>query len=139
MIPTEQNILHDPDTAQVGNCLPAGLASLPPLSIADVPHFCQLYPARWRKKLNEWLRHFGIAYLAINGDSKKIFEDFGIAGCYHEIAGASPRFPDLLHSCVGEDGELIFDPHPSNQGVADAQEFGIFIVLKPWRFIGEKQ
>jgi len=139
MIPTEQTILHDPDLGLVGNCFQAILAALLHLPIDNVPHFCKLYPARWRKKLNEWLRPFGLAYLEIGGDVAQTFADFGITECFHEIAGDSPRFPSVLHSCVGKDGAWIFDPHPDKQGIERAEAIGIFIVLEPWKFVGERQ
>ncbi|MBK8896577.1 MAG: hypothetical protein IPN66_06925 [Candidatus Competibacteraceae bacterium] len=56
MNPTRQTILHDKEAGLFGNCLQATLASLLHMPIDEVPHFCKIYPARWQKKLNEWLK-----------------------------------------------------------------------------------
>ena len=54
---------------------------------------------------------------------------------YHEIAGHSPRFPDVTHACIGLDGETIFDPHPDETGLTDFHSIGFFVVLKPWEMV----
>lgn len=130
MIEVTQTVLHDPDNGVNGNCFSAVLASLLHLPIEQVPLFVS---PDWRKKLNAWLRPFGLAYIeivSIDGD----FPSLGIEGCYHEVSGLSPRFPDTLHSCVGHDGSVLFDPHPAKEAVARTTGHGFFIALEPWRW-----
>ena len=133
MNPVKQTVLHDPEKGKHGNCLSAVLASLLHLPIEDVPVFSAPYP-EWQNQLNEWLRPFGLAYIQV-GDFAKWCNDFGIRGCHHELGGSSPRNTDISHACVGVDGDLVFDPHPDNSGLANIEASGIFIALEPWRYV----
>lgn len=137
MNPTRQTILHDKEAGLFGNCLQATLASLLHMPIDEVPHFCKIYPARWQKKLNEWLKPHGLAFLDVTG-VEGVFKKQGISGCFHEISGQSPRDSSVRHSCVGRDGEWVFDPHPIGDGVNEDLTFGIFVALEPWRFVCDK-
>jgi hypothetical protein len=133
MKPTQQTILHDPANGQYGNCLSAVLASLLHLPIQQIPLFNE--PGRWMQQLNDWLRPFGLGYLVLTPDS---FRDacgiVGLVGCYHEIAGPSQRWANTDHACVGVDGHVAFDPHPSAAGLQEVTSCGVFIALEPWRF-----
>jgi hypothetical protein len=132
MIPVKQTILHSPNTGVQGNCLSAVLASLLHIPIDAIPTFSN--DETWLKDLNAWLRPHGLAYMTWASDS---FPDtlaaFGITGLYHELGGKTKRFSDVGHACVALDGDLIFDPHPSNDGLNDGVEAcGVFIALRPW-------
>lgn len=131
MIPTTQTILHDPDNGLHGNCLSAVLASLLHMQIEEVPVFSS---DRWFKDLNAWLRPRGLAYLWFQDqDFSRTLDAFGIEGLHHEISGKTSRFSGVSHACVAEDGRLIFDPHPSRDGLnAGVEGCGIFIALRPW-------
>lgn len=130
MIPTHQTIQHDPANGKHGNCLSAVLASLLHLDINQVPVFVN--PVTWRRELNAWLRPMGLAYLSIR-DWPAWCEETGIAGSFHEIAGPSPRHPEVLHACVGKDGQMVFDPHPGEERCPSYEEHGLFVALEPWR------
>jgi len=133
MIPVTQTVLHDPATGAFGNCFSAMLASLLHVPIEDVPVFCAA--DTWRRDVNEWLRPFGLAYLEFDGNLlAEQGRHFGIVGLHHEVAGQSPRHTDSLHSCVGQDGSLVFDPHPSRAGVTPIQYTGLFVALRPWEW-----
>lgn len=132
MIPTKQTVLHDPANGLHGNCLSAVLASLLHIPIDTVPTFSD--PARWLKDLNIWLRPRGLAYLTF---PIKSFDEtlaiFGIEGLHHEIGGMTKRFTDVGHSCVAQDGNVVFDPHPSDDGLnMGIESSGVFIALRPW-------
>ena len=133
MIPTTQTALHDPDNGVIGNCLSAVLASLLHLPIESVPLFVN--DETWVKDLNAWLRRYGLAYIEFNRDFKQSLAVYGIQGLHHEVAGLSPRFADVLHSCVGLDCEMAFDPHPSRDGLTALKSYGIFVALEPWRML----
>lgn len=133
MIPATQTILHDPENGKKGNCLSAVIASLLHLPIEEVPLFVE---PEWRRDLNAFLRPFGLAYLDLSVDPAYLRVVCGITGLHHEITGTSPRNPAVLHGCVALDGNLVFDPHPSRDGiVGDPIEFtlGVFFALEPWK------
>ena len=133
MIPTNQTILHDPENGINGNCFSAVLASLLHLDINDVPVFTGEYP-EWQEHLNEWLRPYGLAYIQLV-DFKEYCETVNIKECHHEISGTTNRFNDVNHACVGYDGVVQFDPHPSKDGLSKTLASGVFIILEPWRII----
>lgn len=134
MISTKQTILHDPSSGQHGNCLSAVLASLLHLPIETVPVFSD--PDHWVKDLNVWLRPHGLAYLSFPDPTFNLtLSNFGIKGLMHEIGGMSTRWKDVGHSCVAEDGQVVFDPHPSNDGLnAGIESSGILVALEPWKW-----
>jgi hypothetical protein len=125
----KQNILHDPENGKWGNCFSAMLASLLHVCIDDIPVFAG---DDWLKDVNQWLKKFGLAYINICAHDD-YFERMGIKGCYHEIAGESPRFPANLHAVIGKDGRIVHDPHPDNTGVNGIEQFGFLVVLEPWK------
>lgn len=132
MTPTKQTILHNPKNGLHGNCLSAVLASLLHLPIESIPVFSD--PENWLKDLNAWLRQYGLAYLSFPADGfNEVLSSFGIEGLHHEIAGMTTRFFDVCHACVAKDGYVVFDPHPSNDGLnVSVDSHGIFIALRPW-------
>jgi hypothetical protein len=43
---------------------------------------------------------------------------------FHIVSGPSPRFPELLHSVVGLNGHVVWDPHPDHSGLTgDPQDW----------------
>lgn len=134
MIPIMQRVVkHDPENGAYGDCFSAVLASLLHLPLEEVPVFTD--KVTWENDVNAWLRQYGLAYIQISG-VREWATDRGVEGMYHEIAGASPRDVDILHSCVGLDGELVHDPHPDNTGIGEPLgSYGLFIALEPWRML----
>ena len=132
MEPIKQTVLHDPDNGKIGNCLSASLATLLHLHIEDVPLFS--HNSAWIQDLNQWLQQFNLAYVLLYD-----FDDYcrthGIIGCHHEISGHTDRGNEVTHSCVAVDGEVVFDPHPSDSGLDHILDSGIFVALRPWEFL----
>jgi hypothetical protein len=132
MIPVKQTILHDPANGLHGNCLSAVLASLLHMPIEHVPVFTK--PHTWTRDLNAWLKQFGLCYWLITPESFiDMCKHHGVSQCHHEVGGPSKRHNDVDHACVGRDGAVVFDPHPSNEGLGEVTSIGIFIALDPWR------
>ncbi len=135
MIPTDQTTFRDNATGSRGNCLSAAIASLLHLPIDDVPLFIE---NDWRRKLNKFLRPYGVAFLALNDiDPVALKVLHGIEGLNHTLSGMSPR--GIRHSCVGLDGKLVFDPHPDRSGFDEKFRHdiypGVFVILEPWKYI----
>jgi len=133
MIQVNQKRLHDPENDIKGDCFCATVASLLHLPISAVPNFDG---PDWYKNFNGWLSQFGLGYIAYEPDSIQSFRDWNIKGLHHEVAGDSPRFPGTQHACVGVDGDLVFDPHPTKLGLPTIETIGMFISLEPWRHTG---
>lgn len=135
MKPTTQTILHDPENGLHGNCFSAVLASLLHLPIGSIPVFSD--SEDWRKEVNDFLRPYGLAYMIVS-DFDTYCEENGISGCHHQVAGFTKRSGDVWHACVAADGHLIFDPHPSRDGLTEAKAHGVFLTLHPWRLTEPK-
>lgn len=127
-----QTILHDPANGQFGNCFSAVLASLLHLPIEIIPVFC--HSINWMRDLNLWLRGYGIAYICLDLPSSW-FEEMGIEGCHHEVAGNTTRSDDVLHAVVGKDGCAVFDPYPGRAGLTRVTSHGFFVALRPWEIL----
>lgn len=105
-----------------GNCLEACLASLLELGIDNVPVCGD--KENWFEILNNWLIfEFGL-YMVV----MKIRPQFVPKG-YHMIWGEGPRYKDVDHSVVGLHGKIIFDPHPSNEGLVKKNEYVVLARL----------
>ena len=129
MIPLKQTKLHS--DVQKGNCFAATLASILHLNIEDIPEFEN---GKWQRQLNEWLSQYSLAFIELD-DFKTDCNLFGINGCHHEIGGYSERSKSRGHSCVGVDGEVVFDVHPSDAGLNSIFRYGVFISLEPWKLV----
>lgn len=119
MIPTKQTIL-----GKGGNCFCACIASILEVPIETVPDFGQ--NPNWREETNKWLAQHNMFYIDVMlpGDMRDELVDFW---GYHVIAGKGPR--GMQHAVVGYKGEMVFDPHPSGDGLLPDQEleYGLFV------------
>lgn len=134
MIPLFQKqtiINHNPAEGVYGDCFRASIASLLCLPINEVPHFCDGVDkddTAWFDRVNSWLGARGLAYVEFTGGEG--WEDtFRRLDCYHTIAGPSPRHANTLHSVIGRNGKIVFDPHPSDAGLAASDEPYIYGLL----------
>lgn len=129
MIPIKQTVLHDPANGKIGNCLSAVLASILHIPIEDVPNFQD--PHNWLRDLNKWLRPHGLGY--INYEDYDLWTNHQeLTGSYHLISGNTNRSVDVSHACVGLDSYIVFDPHPSDDGLINKNCYGVFVALRPW-------
>lgn len=113
-----QTILHDPDRPQVpGNCLQAAVASVLGLPLETVPHFAAF--VWWSAAMEFWARGRGM--VVRHEDTTTIPDRLCIAG------GKSPRGVD--HACVADGGRVVWDPHPSRDGLTLVDEVWWF---EPW-------
>lgn len=108
-----QTITYSPENqAQgiYGNCLQAAVASLLDKPLDAVPHFSAF--AWWPQALTLWAYGEG---LKVCGESVDTIPD---RLCI--IGGKSPR--GVAHVCVAEHGEVVWDPHPSRDGMTTITE-----------------
>lgn len=116
MTPIDMTIMHDPPAAH-GDCFRCVIASILEMHPQDVPHFSALATdsAEERRLVREWLAPRGLAYFEIEwevGALKNWRKDLSF---HHVISGVTVR--GTRHACVGFAGEVVFDPHPSRDGL----------------------
>lgn len=123
MNPTNQTIFE----LGKGNCFAACLASILEMPIKDVIHFPAGECPLWRDIVNDWLENKGMFFIdiALNGDMRdNQIKYWG----YHIIMGESPRSEDIRHAVVGYQGKIVFDPHPSRDGLRGTDfTYGILV------------
>lgn len=131
--------LHDPDNGRQGDCFRACLATLLQRDPTTVPHFVQIDKdsigeRNWYKEVNLWLKeHYGLCMIIVNGD--KSFTDayylersVGIP-LYHMVCGATKR--GTLHAVIGQNGRVVFDPHPSRDGLINVDSMYFLVPINP--------
>jgi hypothetical protein len=103
-----------------GNCFAACIASLLHTSIDDVPNLQG--DETWRTyidRVHEWLSEIGLAYIEVKrGGFETCASDMW---GYHLICGDGPRKREtgqiIQHAVVGCAGRILWDPHPSRDGL----------------------
>lgn len=113
-----QTIFAGDSEGRVGNCMQAAVASLLDLQLEDVPHFCAV--PDWLSYLAIWSAQRGWAVRHRNADEPVVF---GIA------CGPSPR--GVEHATVMIDGEIVWDPHPSRDGLLSIARIWEFTAADP--------
>lgn len=104
------------------DCLQAVLSELLDVPYPEIPSFSK--DPQWRSSLYDWLENRGYSWLCES------------AGTYLEdtkylIYGMSPRD---YHVVIALNGEVIFDPHPSDDGLVVRLENWIIVPVE--RFVG---
>lgn len=135
MKPVTQTILHNPPET-IGNCFVACLSSVLEIPIDSIPHFAeracikrdplQVDQKLWDQAIQNFLKPLGWMYFTIWADD---YTRKNVRG-YHLIEGNSKRGP---HVVVGKDGVMVWDPHPSREGLVAVENFGLFVSLDPAR------
>jgi len=128
LIPVKQTI-----EGREGNCFSATLASLLHLPIETIPTFNE---STWQADVNEFLRPFGLAFILLVYN-EEMFKVHDLRGLYHEV-GVESGVENLGHSCVGLDGEVVFDPAKLTRASYNVDTVGVFVLLKPWKFLEKK-
>jgi hypothetical protein len=124
-----------------GNCFEACIASILEVSIEDIPDFHKGIapddgPGYW-ERVHEWCKDkpFGLISVTLQEghDPLKFFHDTWVIA-----SGPSPRRKEewQLHAVVWRNGEIVHDPHPSQQGLKQITEYAFFIWKNP---IGHKK
>lgn len=104
-----------------GNCWEAVMASILECPLENVPFWKDKF---WFLKYHQWLwKNYGLDLIFLNPQHKPS----KLAG-YHEISGKSER--GLLHSCVGFNGEIVFDPHPDDTGLVSIEGYAVLLPYK---------
>ena len=128
MIPVDQQILHDPENGQYGDCQRACIASLLELHPSEVPHFFESgNDAEFFKTMNNFLRSLGLFHLQTQPVDFSLEQFMGSCPRHHMIYGKTVR--DTQHAVIGLDGKIVHDPHSSRAGLLkDGRTFGFLVV-----------
>lgn len=113
-----QSILYTPEAEARGvrgNCLQASMASALDLDLDAVPHFAAF--ASWSEAARLWLHGRGLDWHGV----------YGIPVGRSIIVGPGPRGRE--HAVVGEDGEIVWDPHPSRTGLLEIRRSYLLVPL----------
>lgn len=140
MIPVTQtkvNVKNSKDeTVVYGNCFAAVIASMVEVPISEVPNvevFFHINDGTWNQVMNTWLKSKG--WELWGDDRYKVFhcemeseEYIGLAeyymqlrGKYYLASGLSAR--GVHHICIYKTGQLVWDPHPSREGLVTFENF----------------
>lgn len=116
-------------TGEDGTCFRACVASIVGVPEKRIPDFGEGGNDEcWWTDVQSWLGWAGLEYVRTPIDGAKPVG-------YSTIEGVSPR--GGMHACVALDGELIWDPHPiedgTGQGLVEPRYYGVF---KPIRTSG---
>lgn len=107
-------------TGADGTCFRACIASLLELPEAAVPDFQGDGDEGYWRAVQDFLADYGLQYRRVPMYKKPTG--------YSTIEGVSPR--GGLHACVAYDGELVWDPHPiedgTGQGLVEPRYYGLF-------------
>lgn len=106
-----------------GNCLEACIASLLEIDISSIPCYKK---DNWNILLNGWLMKNYNCYLL----------PLGIKGCldaFREIMGDTIYIASgyssrgLFHATLWQNDKMIFDPHPSNEGIKEIETIDFLV------------
>lgn len=118
MIPVDQLYIHDPENGVIGDCMHACLASILEIPITDVPdfrvHFEKESSCDWWNAIIDWLDSLGYEIYPLPSEEINNLPP----SWYYIASGPTKRFGGkILHVCIGQDGKIVHDPHPSRDGL----------------------
>ena len=100
-----------------GNCLQAAVATVVRLPLDAVPHFSAF--VWWPQALTLWAYGRG---LRVMGERATAIPE--IPGRTYIVGGKSPR--GVAHVVVGRNGQVVWDPHPSRDGITEVTDLTWF-------------
>jgi hypothetical protein len=128
--PTVQRVTGWPH----GECVRASYATILDLPIEAVPPFdpASLGGEDQGDKERAWLSTLGLDLVEISTDFDKTLPETVLGALAenfpnvpHLMSGISPR--GFGHRCVGVGGEVVWDPHPSQDGLVTVYAVGFLV------------
>lgn len=115
----KQEIMHNPEAGQYGDCQRAAIATVLQIPIDQVPHFGEGGPdsGAFFERVRQFLQTKQLGLFSIpfqNCPLEDILRmmDTNNPCVIYMLSGMSPRGVNHVVVCKG--GEIIHDPHPSN-------------------------
>lgn len=127
------------ETVQNGNCFAAAIASMLEIPITEVPNvevFFQFDGMYWHEVMDEFLRLKGYELVTdsrfmcfhpelidkSNGNDEWLADaSLELKDQYYFVSGLSSR--GVRHICIFKNGQMVHDPHPSNDGLETLEIF----------------
>lgn len=124
MTPTRQTIFVKDHPKGRGNCQSAAMASVLDLPLNEVIDTTsdEVREAGFWPPIHDWLKVRGLKMVHVEPD------DPCLLGRYSIGVGPSPRGP-FFHAIVCKNGRMVFDPHPSDDGVLQIELHDVFVPL----------
>jgi hypothetical protein len=136
---------HDPENDVWGDCYRTALAILLDMDRDEIPHFGYQCPDgnEFSDRIDDWLITQGltkieVGYVAHSGvfDLDDVLEHVMMMNgedLVYLLSGRSPRGM-FNHVVVAGNGRVLFDPHPSGEGIAgpcmDSNAFYLTFIVK---------
>lgn len=124
MTPTRQTIFVADHPKGYGNCQSAAMASVLDLPLGEVIDTTsdEVRDAGFWPPIHDWLKTRGLKIVVVPpGDPR-------LQGSYSIGAGPSPRGP-FYHAVVCKNGRMVFDPHPSDDGVIEIELHDLIVPI----------
>jgi len=124
VIPVRQTIFVDTNPKKRGNCQSAAMASileLPLEQVLDTASDKVRTHGFWRS-ISDWLADHG--FKLVHADPG----DDCLVGAYSIGCGPSPR-GDFWHAVVCKNGVMVFDPHPSDDGLVSIERHEMIVPM----------
>lgn len=125
MTPQRQTVFALEHPQGWGNCQSAAMASLLDLPLDQVIDTAseEVRAKGFWQSVDDWLADRGLKI-------ENVFEmdDPRLSGAYSIGCGPSPRGP-FWHAVVCKNGVMVFDPHPSDDGVLEIKRHDLFVPI----------
>ena len=115
--PNKQTRLHLSESKKGrGNCYATAISCIIGTEPDEVIQIQEYYDdENWHEILDNWLKENGWEQIQIDGHLK--------GDEIYLVIGESPRDEKITHICLYRDGEILHDPHPSNDGIKSTLKF----------------
>lgn len=137
-----QRFLHDPDNGVFGDCMRTAIACVLDLEIEEVPHFNEGGPdgKEFCRRVGEFVASRGLSIFTVpysgEGGLGPVLESIGHynPSAIYLLSGEATRGANHVVVCRG--GEILHDPHPSDDGlIGPCQPDGFYwveILVPSW-------
>lgn len=130
MIPVRQTIFVADHPKRRGNCMSACLASILELPLdqtIDTTTDEVREVVGYHESIRLWLADRGLKFhTVVPAEGEE--EAAELVGVYSICSGGSPR-GSFSHAVVCKNGRLVFDPHPSDDGLTDMRYHEVIVPL----------
>lgn len=122
MLRHKQLLSHDPENGIHGDCMRTVIACLLDLQPQDVPHFLHdgCDGGVFMERIDAYLESKGLALVGVpfSDTPDKVMEamTYNNPNITYMISGQSAR--GVNHVVIARNGEILWDPHPSNAGLS---------------------
>lgn len=127
MTPQRQTVFVATNPKRRGNCQSAAMASVLDLPLAEVIDTAsdECRDAGFWQSVGDWLAGRGLKIVHLFPSEEAVG---ALKGLYSIGCGPSPRGP-FWHAVVCKNGVMVFDPHPSDDGLLSIERHDIIVPM----------